>query len=68
VSSCQQRFRFGGGRQVQVPGFRFQAAGADVVTPVFPEHGIREAPLSRVTGRPMARASQRDIQALLGTG
>jgi len=64
-SPCQQRFRFGGGRQLQVPGYRFRSEGATVVTPVFPEHGIREAPLSSVNQRPMARASSRDIEALL---
>jgi len=65
---CQQRFRYGGGRQVQIPGYRFQADGARVVTPVFPEHGIREAPLSSVNRRPMARASRREIEALLEPG
>jgi len=64
-SPCQRRFRYGGGRQLQVPAYRFQTEGALVVTPVFPEHGIREAPLSSVTQRPMARASRRDIEALL---
>jgi hypothetical protein len=67
LSPCQQRFRFGGGRHVQIPGFRFQADGSAVVTPVFPEHGIREAPLSSVTRRPMNRASRREIEALLVT-
>lgn len=61
----QQRFRFGGGRLMQIPAYRFQAGGAAVITPVFPEHGIREAPLSNVNQRPMARASRREIEALL---
>lgn len=65
LSPCAQRFRYGGGRQVEVPGYRFQAEGERVVTPVFPEHGIREAPLSSIDQRPMARASRRDIEALL---
>lgn len=65
LSSCAQRFRFGGGRQVQVPGYRFHAERATVLTPVFPENGIREAPLSAVDKRPMARASRREIEALL---
>jgi hypothetical protein len=64
-SSCQQRFRFGGGRQLQVPAFRFQTDGAEVMTPVFPELGIREAPLSSVNQKPMARASRREIEALI---
>jgi hypothetical protein len=65
LTACQQRFRFGGGRQVQVPGYRFRLDGAAVLTPVFPEKGIREAPLSSVNQRPMARASRREIEALL---
>jgi hypothetical protein len=65
LSGCLQRFRFGGGRQVQVPGYRFQIDGADVMTPVFPENGIREAPLSSVNQRPMARASRREVEAML---
>lgn len=65
AAPCQQRFRYGGGRQAQVPGFRFQVDGARVLTPVFPENGIREAPLSSVNQRPMARASRRDIEALV---
>jgi hypothetical protein len=65
LSDCLQRFRFGGGRQVQVPGYKFQLDGAAVLTPVFPEHGIREAPLSSVNQRPMARASRRELEALL---
>jgi hypothetical protein len=65
LSSCLQKFRFGGGRQEQVPGYRFQLDGAAVLTPVFPENGIREAPLSAVNQRPMARASRRELEALL---
>jgi hypothetical protein len=67
-ASCEQRFRYGSGRQVQIPGYRFRTGGIGVVTPVFPEHGIREAPLSSVNRRPMARASRRDIEALLAPG
>jgi hypothetical protein len=65
LAPCTQRYRYGGGRQIEVPGFRFRAGGATALTPVFPEKGIREAPLSSVNRRPMARASQRDIEALL---
>jgi hypothetical protein len=64
-SSCLHRFRFGGGRQVQVPGFRFQLDGADVLVSVFPENGIREAPYSSVNQRPMARAARRELEAML---
>lgn len=66
IVQCAQRFRFGGGRQTQVPAYRFRTDGATVLTPVFPENGIREAPLSSIDRRPMVRASRREIEALLG--
>lgn len=65
LTPCAQRYRFGGGRQVQVPGYRFQAEGARVLTPVFPSNGIREAPLSSIDRRPMTRAARHEIEALL---
>lgn len=65
LSPCRQPYRFGGGRRAQIPAYKFQLAGAGVVTPVFPEHGIREAPLSSVNQRPMPRASERELIALL---
>lgn len=65
LSSCAQRYRYGGGRIVRVPAYRFQAEGASVLTPVFSENGIREAPLSSVDRRPMARASRQEIETLL---
>lgn len=64
-SPCAQRYRFGGGRQMQIPAYRFQADGAVVLTPVFPEIGLREAPLSIIDKKPMARASEHEIEAML---
>jgi len=64
-SLCAQRFRFGGRREVQIPGYRFQADGARVLTSVFPENGIREAPLSSIDRRPMPRASLHELETLL---
>lgn len=65
LSLCAQRYRFGGGRQAQVPAYRFRTDAATVLTPVFPEKGIREAPLSSIDRRPMARAARHEIEALL---
>jgi hypothetical protein len=64
-AQCAHRYRFGGGRQAQVPAYRFHTEGATVLTTVFPENGIREAPLSSVDRRPMARASCNDLAVLL---
>ena len=66
-SPCAKRYRFGGGRQTEIPSFHFQASGAFVLTPVFPENGIREAPLSSIDRRPMTRASQYEIETLLAS-
>ena len=65
LTPSQQRFRFGGGRVEQIPAFRYRSGGTGVVAAVFPENGIREAPLSSVNRRPMARASERDIESML---
>lgn len=64
-SDFQRRYRFGGGRTELVPGFRFHVDGERVEALVFPEHGLREAPLSAVTRKPMARASIRTLESLL---
>jgi len=65
LTNCAPRYRFGGGRQVQIPAYRFRSDGGLVLTPVFPENGLREAPLSSVDRRPMVRAAWREVEALL---
>jgi hypothetical protein len=65
VSECERRYRFGGGRTEVVPGFRFRTDGARVDAMVFPENGIREAPLSHVDRRPMARAARAKVAELV---
>ena len=65
-SASERRFRFGGGRQMSVPAFRFRALGEPVLAPVFAEQGLREAPLSSVDQRPMTRASIRRVEELIG--
>jgi hypothetical protein len=65
VRDTQRRFRFGGQKTAQVPGFAF-AYGAEVVeVSVFAHNGEREAPLSPVDQRPMRRAGRADVLALL---
>lgn len=63
-------------RQAEVeafPGFRFVAHGCDFVSTVFPLRLRGHPPLSPVDGRPMERASPKELAALLvpaepGTG
>lgn len=66
LSDCERRYRFKpreAGRSV--PGFKFMADGAEVWAMVFPENGLRQAPLSPVDRKPMERASGRRLAALL---
>ena len=62
---CEKRYRFGGGRIATYPGFRVAVDGAVVIVQVFPENGLREAPLSSVDQRPMQRASTSRVMELL---
>ncbi len=67
-----KRFRFGRERQQSVPALRFRADDIGVEVVIFPENGLREAPLSPVDGRPMERLSAAEVAALAaeldGTG
>ncbi len=47
------------------PGYRFRCAEATVEATVFPEKGLRQAPISPVDGRPMRRADTRKLEKLL---
>ena len=62
---CQRRYRFNGRSMSSVPGFRFTREGERVYIIVFPEKGVRQAPLSPVDRRPMQRAGRRRVLALL---
>ena len=61
----ERRLRFGGDRQQMIPSYRFTADGVNVELYVFRPQDARELPLSPVDGRPMQRASARDVEALL---
>lgn len=61
----ERYMRFGGERQENVPQFRFTADGVTVELYVFALEDARAAPFSPVDGRPMKRASRRDVEHLL---
>lgn len=63
----ERRYRFGSGKQSRTPGFEFRRDGETVVAMVFPENGVREAPLSTVDRKPMNRMSRRKLRELLST-
>ena len=47
------------------PGVRFQMQDQPIEALVFPQDGIRQAPVSPVDGRPMRRANAFEVEALL---
>ena len=51
-----------------VPVVRFQAGKHEVGAFVFPTDGIRQPPFSPVDGKPMRRATLRDVEALIEQG
>lgn len=65
LRDCQRRFRFGGQRAGQFPGFAFARDGERVEVITFPERGAHEPPLSPVDRRPMRRAALAAVLALL---
>jgi hypothetical protein len=63
--NCQRRYRYNGGNDVIVPGFRCIVQGEHVFAMTFPEKGLRQAPMSPIDGRPMRRADRRKVRALI---
>lgn len=62
---CQRRYRYNGRGASLIPGFRFNIRGQRVDALVFPDKGLRQAPMSPVDGRPMPRANRTRVRALL---
>lgn len=64
----ERRLKNRRGRNVQpdiVPGYEFAFEGEPVEATVFPVDGIRQAPLSPIDSRPMQRADDKRVRALL---
>jgi hypothetical protein len=64
----ERRVRRMSGEHRQLPAFRFVAGEVAFEVLVFPYDDIREAPASLVDGKPMRRASLKDVEALLAVG
>ncbi len=62
---AEKRFRYDADRQLTYPSFKFVAGQHAVEIVVFPVDGIRQAPVSPVDGKPMARADSAELQSLL---
>lgn len=63
-----RRLKSGAGVQREYPVYRFVAGNTPIELTVFKVDGIREAPASPVDGRPMRRASLRELDAMLAAG
>lgn len=65
---AERRVRLLRDEAAPVPVIRFQAGDHEVDAFVFPVDGIRQPPFSPVDGKPMRRASLRDVEAMVGEG
>jgi hypothetical protein len=65
VRDTQRRYRFGGQKNVLVPGFSFVHGENVVEVMTFPENRAREAPLSPIDQRPMHRATRSELLTLI---
>ena len=64
----ERRLKNRRGRNVQadiIPGYEFAFEGEPVEATVFPVDGIRQAPLSPIDSKPMRRADEKSVSALL---
>lgn len=64
-AQAERRLRFGGDRYEVLPCFRFTADAQPIELVVFTPRQAREPPLSPVDGRPMPRASLKEVEQLL---
>jgi hypothetical protein len=67
----ERRLKKRRGRNVQpdiYPGYEFAYEKEPVEATVFPIDGIRQAPISPIDGKPMRRADQKGVRALLEKG
>lgn len=60
-----KRLRYGGDRYEACPVYRFTADSSTVELYVFDHQSAREAPLSPVDGKPMRRATMRELKSLM---
>jgi hypothetical protein len=61
----ERRVRLSAERIKAFPGLRFAVGNRCVEATVFPQDGLRQAPVSPVDGKPMRRADAAELAALL---
>lgn len=64
---ADRRLKHADGRQREYPAIRFVAGDVHIEATIFPAVELRQAPVSSVDGRPMKRATLRDVEGLLGS-
>jgi hypothetical protein len=64
----ERRLKARRGRNVRpdiIPGYRFDYDNERIEATVFPVDGVRQAPISPIDGKPMARLDSKGLKALL---
>jgi hypothetical protein len=63
--TTDRRVRLANGEHASYPAFEFESGEVGVEATVFPEQGLREAPLCPISGASMRRARREEVEALL---
>lgn len=63
-----RRVRLPSGEHASYPNFEFELEGVTIAATVFPDLGLREAPLCPINGGPMQRARRSEVAAMLDDG
>lgn len=63
--SGERRVRLANGEHASFPSFEFDSGEVAIEVTVFPERGLREAPVCPTSGGPMRRARRDELAALL---
>ena len=61
----ERRLKSRRGQTDAFAGFQFEMDHSTIEATVFPENGIRQAPLSPITGKPMQRADKKTVAEML---
>jgi len=63
--TADRRVRLANGEHASYPAFEFESGEVGIEATVFPEQGLREAPLCPISGASMRRARREEVEALL---
>jgi hypothetical protein len=63
--TTDRRVRLANGEYATYPAFEFESGAVGIEATVFPEQGLREAPLCPISGASMRRARRAEVEALL---